>query len=166
MNIQGIVDRSSSRAVRLDWIVMKQSCMIPFFSFFICKILDFKQLNVVFILKGRAKLHNNDMNWMTDEVNILFKIDEIYSRPVSSWCIAINYMMWCDEGITWVLCDYGNSHTGLRRVPRVNETVSHWWCFTIQSTLSSRVAEKLGIARMSWPLTWGIKANFQPDIEK
>jgi len=80
---------------------------------------------------------------MTDEVNILFKINEIYLRPVSSWCIAIKYMMWCDEGMTWVLCDYGNSHTELRRVPKVNETVSHWWCFTVQSTLSSRVAEKL-----------------------
>jgi len=33
---------------------------------------------------------------MTDEVHILFKIDEIYSRPVSSWCIASTIVvMWC-----------------------------------------------------------------------
>jgi len=38
---------------------------------------------------------------MIDEVHILFKIDEIYSRPVSSWCIAINYSGdVIDEGMT------------------------------------------------------------------
>jgi len=42
------------------------------------------------------------MSWMIDEVHILFKIDEIYSRPVSSWRIAINYsgdVMWRGDDV-------------------------------------------------------------------